>query len=769
MLPYIGVCHAVAVALAMLVGLRSSALDWITKLNVAIVAGWANLVLTAAILSPASALGRPLPFAAVSTGLAIASAWLVARAGLRPAPAVRPIGSFVDDRPRLARVLLVFFLVTGACAVLGNLIVALAHLPNNPDTVAYRLPRIYWYRDAGSLAHFASGIDPRAIFYPFNGTLLQFPIALYHWTNRLFSLVPFAAWCVVGLTVFRIARDLGASRTVAVGTAWLAGLTPGVMVQATSTNDEILAAFILLIGVQFAIRFHHGRAAADLCLALLAASLSVGTKLHAVFYWPFVAAGLGWLAWRFVRGERWSLVWPTAHKAALAAAVLALCAVLAAAFVVPNWLASGKPMETSFSDQVLNKPFSLKAGAQNLALHTVQTALSPLPDLNPSRDIQKRLAFHTAFNKAFDGLFAWVNQGPEYMSVSYRFVGPSQSTGWYLGENSVDLGFGYLLVIVALAVAVRRRLAVGIALGSAFAVWLVTYSLMTRYIEGFSVYLVYAFIVASPVLAFYWARTGAGAHTLRLGLLAFVIATHLVLDLNLLRFNAVRNVPTALAAPGWPVNPPDVDEAVKDAIRANGGARFMVTHWEIAYWYLMAHYKQGRYAVDSPHRPDPDSLNIFSFQKIPLYNYVPIRIPGKRSPGLTLIGSYASSYGPEWAFGSGRPIDGRATPRSHYIVLELAEQTNFGHETATTLDVQPWVWGLAPDRDGLQFRYTLKSPAGAAAVSEWGDAPARKLPKPADLTGSTLVVEVREKDGAKAPVVTEFPLGSTKPLDLPAP
>ena len=423
-------------------------------------------------------------------------------------------------------------------------------------------------------------------------------------------------------------------------------------------------------------------------------------------------------------------------------------------------------MDTGFSDLVLNKPFKLLAGLQNLVLHAVQTAASPLPDLNPSRDIQARLAFHTAFNQAAAGLFTWVNQGPEYMSVSYRFVGPSQSTGWYLGENSVDIGFVYLIGIVALGVALRRRIAIGIALGSAFVAWFVTYSLMTRYIEGFSVYLIYAFIVASPGLVFFWLKGSRRFDALRLALLGFVAATHLVLDANVLRFNVSRNLGTARVATSWPVNPPAVDATIVEAIKANGGARLMATHWEVAYWYLMAPYKEGRYSVASPHLPDPGGLNIFSFQKLPVYNYVPIRIPDKRSPGLTLIGSYGSAYGPEWAFATGRGVDEQVSSRSRYVVLQLQEQTNFGQQAASTLDILPTVWGLAP-ADALQFRYVLRGSGGEETVSDWSDAPARALPRPANLKGSTLVIEIREKDSPKAPVVTEFPLGSTEPFALP--
>jgi hypothetical protein len=767
MLPYIRVCYALALAVLTFAALRSTRLDWITQLNVAIVLGWTNLVLTAVILSFGSALGQPVLFALVSLAIGTAGALVIRRAGLAPLPPAEPLPSLIDDHPRLARWLLAFFVLTAAAFALANLVIAVAYLPNNPDTESYRLPRIYWYRDAGSLSHFASGIDPRAIYYPFNGTILQMPLVLFHWTNRLFSLVSFSAWCVIGLTVFRIARELGGSRTVAAGTAWLAWLTPGVMVQATSTNDEILAAFVLLIAVHFAIRFCRGLAVTDLCLALLAASLSLGTKLHAVFYWPFLVAAIGWLGHRFWSGERWSFRWPTRRRTALTASVLLLCVALGAGFTLPNWRATGMLMPGELSAQVLNKPFNPGAGLQNLVLHAAQTALSPIPDLNPTKSLEQRQAFYAAFNETFAGAVALVNQGPAYMSVSYRFIGPSQSTAWLLSEHSVDLGFSWLLAIAGLAVAIRRRNVVGIALGSAFAVWFATYCLMTRYIEGFSVYLTYAFIISSPVLVFAFVRAGSRMPMIGAPLIGIVIATHVVLDLNILRYNIFRNLPAARFAPRWPVNPPAVDEAVAAAIKASGGARFMANHWEIAYWKLMAPFKEGKYAVASPHLPDPDQLNIFSVQKMPVFNGVPIRIPEKRSPGLTLIGSYVSSYGPEWAFASGRGIERDAPARSGYILLELAEQTNFGQEIATTLDIQPSAWGLGADGDGLQFRYVLRPVGGEEVVSEWADGPARKLPKKTNLAGATLVIEVRETDSLKPPVVTEFPVGSTKPLELP--
>ena len=60
----------------------------------------------------------------------------------------------------------------------------------------------------------------------------------------------------------------------------------------------------------------------------------------------------------------------------------------------------------------------------------------------------------------------------------------------------------------------------------------------------------------------------------------------------------------------------------------------------------------------------------------------------------------------------------------------------------------------------------LRGSGGEETVSDWSDDPARALPRPANLKGSTLVVEIRGKDSSKAPVVTEFPLGSTEPFAL---
>ncbi len=772
MLPYVGLLHAVVVVALFILALRRSGLDGITKLNVVVVAVWTNLVLTALVLSVFSRLNVPLLYAGVSILLAIPLMGLLAQLG-RPALATpEPIPSILDRDGLLSRGLVSFMLVTGVLVLAANILIAIGYVPNNADTVSYRLPRIYFYWTAGSLAHFASGIDPRVIYYPFDGTLLQMPIVQYRWSAVLFNAAPLAAWCIIGATAFRIAREVGFSRRAGLAAAWLVCLTPGVLVQATSGNDEIIAAFVLLIGVHFAIRFWRGERIADAAFALLAARLSVGTQLHIAFFWPMVLAGMALVGFRVATGRPFvgrSLFRP---KPALRLAPVAfVCAMLVLPFAWANWRASGEALLPSeFASHVVNRPFRLDVGAQNFALHAAQTALSPVPDLDPSPNDDARRAFYAAFNDWFSPLFKWVNQGADFMSAGYRFNGPTGSTAWFRNENSVDLGFSYLLILASLAVCIRRRGAyrVGLVAAGGFVVWFTTYCLTAKFIEGFSVYLTYVFIVCAPAVAFALARPRSRAGSAILAsLLAFVTATHALAAWNILRFNTSRNVPSVLAAQTWPINPRPLDESVAQAIRQHGGAHFLHTHWEIPYWSIMAVDKAGRYEVDHPSRPKPDRLNIFTFQKVAAYGSVPIRVPDKPSPGLALLGSFTTDYGPEWIFASGAGVDHDLRYPNGYIVLPVNEETKFGQTTARDYKVSPEVAGLDP-KDGLQFRYTLRGVNGAETVTDWGG-PERSLAKPDEEKGATLIVEVRRADRPDGVTRVDYPLGASEPFKLDPP
>jgi hypothetical protein len=131
----------------------------------------------------------------------------------------------------------------------------------------------------------------------------------------------------------------------------------------------------------------------------------------------------------------------------------------------------------------------------------------------------------------------------------------------------------------------------------------------------------------------------------------------------------------------------------------------------------------------------------------------------KRSPGLTLLGTYRSSYGDEWAFASGAKIHGALRYPSRFIVLQLTEDMSGGFE------VSPVVYGLEAG-DDLQFRYTLKTGDQTKFMSDWSSDPARQLPKPENTKELKLLIEVRQGYQSKGVVALEYPVGSSKPFEI---
>src|SRR5579859_2256564 len=168
---------------------------------------WMDLILTAVLLSLFSSIGHFGAF--VATSLAIAALISI---GLRfvPREAGLVVHEFPDPfPPKLSRAILWSLGVTAVLVLLIDLVMAYGLLPANPDSIAYRFPRAYWYLANGALTHVSNVADPRVLYYPFNGTLLYLPLIQFHLIPQAFTLVSLFCWLILGLTTYLFARDLG--------------------------------------------------------------------------------------------------------------------------------------------------------------------------------------------------------------------------------------------------------------------------------------------------------------------------------------------------------------------------------------------------------------------------------------------------------------------------------------------------------------------------------------------------------------------------------
>jgi hypothetical protein len=760
---------------------------------------WADLVLTAEVLSPFSAIGSFDAYVAASLAIAI-----LISAGLRLVPLERELSvqEFPDPLPpKLSRSVIWFLGITATLALLIDLVMAFGLLPANPDSIVYRFPRAYWYLGHGALTHVSNVSDPRVLFYPFDGTLLYLPLIQFHLIPQAFTLVSLGCWLMIGLTTYLFARDLGGPKLFAAATAWLICLTPNVLLQSLSTNDEIIAASAMLAGLFFLHRWYRGRQTLDALIAIAGVAISAGAKLHVMFYWPLAIAIAAALAVHFRETLTELRSWLTPRRFTALVITIGLSSVMAFSFIVYNYASTGRTTAWEFNNQLLNTPFNWHAAWQTTVLYVSQIVLTPIADLHFVLNPPARAAHYESFNRLFAPLFVWVENGPAFSSASYRFTGINSASAVVFNEQTIFIGFTWLVALIA---AVRlffnRRESSTVwpkfHLAS-FAVWIFTFAASTRYIEGFSVYLGYAVIVAAPVLVFAFAPVrNKTLDRLRWVLLVFVVATHGFFALDIFLTSSPRNILALRHAPHWPVSRgfSIEDPVLREIAASKHGIVNRSIAWEQPFWATMFdHPEIPQYLASNPDpipvppgaptdpvslqlrysryivmpRPGDQRLHLFLFPQAPRFGQtVAIRIPDKTSPGLTWIGDIGFALGPEWVFAAGNEVESRHVGRDKYVLVPYQEQPGGADGQGRLIRIPPIVYGLG-EADSLQFRFELKVDGRAVAASDWQQVPSADLALPHDSGDKAVLTVFVRNDGASGAIYsTDVELHSTQPLLL---
>ena len=797
---FIGLLHILVLCLITYATLRPLRLTWATAATAAMILLWTNLVLTAQVLSLFSGLGSAWLFLSLSVALAVGMIFFVK--WLEPATAAPAASIRADSPPAPFENWLAGALVlTGVVVLILNLVIAATHLASNPDTIVYRFPRVYWYLTQGSFAHVANGTDPRVTYYPTNGTVLYMPMVLYRLGALWFNLPTLVAWCVIPLTTYAFARQLGAARLWAVAAGWAIAGTPNVLIQALSTNDEILAAASLLAGLFFMHRWVLSSRPLDLLLGAAGVCLSVGTKLHVFFYWPYllVLAVVILFAWRRVLALLAGLANPRGLAVVLSCVILGVAFVLS--FIIQNLRASGQVTDMALAQQVLNTPFNPLVAIQTILVYASQIALSPFPDLLPNAGFSgARIPHYMAFNALFQPFFGWVNNGPAFTSVGYRFTGIVSNSAFLLNEQTVMLGFSWLVALIAvLWLATHRKQASpwAIWVGLSFPAWFIGWAASTKYIEGIPVYIAYAAIISAPAWAFacgpiasnVWSRA-------RWVAIAFVGITHAMTTVSIMTLNTSRSVSAPFTGKyklprsvAFIVDPSVTDELVL----AKAGITNHTIDWGQPNWVFMAFNPQIPQKLQSTASPYPgndaadlddralafsrevrmpragdQTLNIYPIRQFPAFGHAVLKVSRKPTPGLTKIGELTFAFGPEWVFAAGDGVETRHPDATGYIVFTFNEVSDFGHDPKPFLDVQPIVLGLGAG-DDLSFRHILKIEGREVVRTDWAKTPRARLSTVGmNADNGVLTIEVRNNKADGHIDSVDIRLRSTK-SPMPAP
>jgi hypothetical protein len=263
----------------------------------ALVLAGAVIVLVSIVLSLFDALTRSglLVAQAVVAGGAVAT-WAAAgrprpRARWRPRRGTLPAA--VRAHPVVAVVVTTAGLALAVQAAMG-----IAVAPSTWDSMTYHLSRAAYWLQQHSAEHFPGG-SLRQLGSPPNAEIVQAWTMAITGTDRFVALVQWLS--VIGLSccVYLGARLLEFGRAPALFAAALFAVLPQPLLQAASTQNDLIAAFYVLAAAVFGVRGLGDRRGGDVAVAAVALGLAVGTKGTVFALGPSLAIVLLAAIWRY--------------------------------------------------------------------------------------------------------------------------------------------------------------------------------------------------------------------------------------------------------------------------------------------------------------------------------------------------------------------------------------------------------------------------------------------------------------------------------------
>jgi hypothetical protein len=306
--------------------------DWRTALLQTVLFLGAGLALMAEFLSLFNALSLPWLFLSWAV-LFIITAWLGWKRGWLTSgwQRLRQNRLTLDrfDRLFLAFIGIILFLL---------LVIALLSPTNNTDSLQYHMSRVAHWIQNGSLRHYPTGYYPQ-LTHPFLAELSILNLFLLWGNDQLANLVQWFAMLFTFVGISLLASLLGAGRKGQWAAIAFAASIPMGILQATSTqNDYVAALWLICLGIFVLLAVK--RAPSWLEILSMAAALGLGMLTKGTFYPYAVPLGIllffGW----FIRSIR------RHPKNTLARAGIILCIVVALnlGYWVRNTMSFGGPL-----------------------------------------------------------------------------------------------------------------------------------------------------------------------------------------------------------------------------------------------------------------------------------------------------------------------------------------------------------------------------------------------------------------------------------------
>ena len=321
------------------------------------------------LLSAPAILRLPQVAAFWAEAAALAALWLWLREGEKGARALRRRFLRVHTRWAARRVEL-----AGIAVFLGAVfLIGVVSPPNNWESMAYRMMRVVMWMQQGSVEHYATPYLPQLYHSP----LISWHALHLHLLTGSDRFANAAEWLGLvgcGVAASLIARELRASFRAQVLAAVLATTLPVAVLQGSSTQGNVLAAYWLLCAALLFAQHLRQPAWWRLACCGAAAGFAVLTKPTMYVIGPPVALALGLYGAIACRRPK---------RTALAlAAVLALAATMNLGHYARNWQLFGHPMSPPGQGNHVNERFGVDVLAANLVRNSLLHLALPSPKFN---------------------------------------------------------------------------------------------------------------------------------------------------------------------------------------------------------------------------------------------------------------------------------------------------------------------------------------------------------------------------------------------------
>lgn len=240
--------------------------------------------------------------------------------------------------PRTARLGHGVRLLLGLQAVLAAtvLVIAVASAPNNGDSHVYHLARVQHWLQHASVAHYPTGIERQIDAPPWSSYALAH-LQLLALSDRLANLVQWSAWIGCALASSLVAMRLGANAAGQVAASGLVLSVPMGILQASSTQNDLVMSFWLVTFVALGLESVHGHRVSPRLTAACGAALGLALLTKGVA-WVYAPPFVLWLA--VAHARRNALGRTLAAIGAAGTIALLLCA----PYWARNVAASGSPL-----------------------------------------------------------------------------------------------------------------------------------------------------------------------------------------------------------------------------------------------------------------------------------------------------------------------------------------------------------------------------------------------------------------------------------------